>query len=373
MSCRSHVQLLRLLNQCGPLSRAELIRMSGLSKGAVSMVTADLLARGLIETRDTVYGGGRPSTRLGIAADSAFFVGISLADRPVMVLGDLHGMILDRYDIELPGQVMEIGAHVRRLIARVAPEGSRQAQRLRGIGLAVSGLVDEQSGLCVRSTLTGWENAPVGPLVTQACGLPAYVENDANALTVAQYRFGPMREAASFSLISVGQGIGCGHMFGGELFRGFRGGAGEIAHATAEPGGLPCLCGKTGCLDTVASMAALSHLATRAGLPGDLEPLEQLAAQGNLGAVELLHRAGSALGLMIAQMVQIMDPQHVLVVREGGGLEGLFARAMRQAAEGNIMPQPAPRPRIMTHDVTADSWAFGAASVAADRSLFREF
>ena len=373
MSCRSHVQLLRLINQFGPLSRAELIRISGLSKGAVSMVTADLLAHGLIETRDTVHGGGRPSIRLGIAADSAFFVGISLADRPVMVLGDLHGTILDRQDIDLPDRVEDIGPHVRRLIARIAPEGSLHAQRMRGIGLAVSGLVDEQGGICVRSTLTGWENVPVGPLITQACGLPAYVENDANALTVAQYRFGPMREAASFSLISVGQGIGCGHMFGGELFRGFRGGAGEIAHATAEPGGLPCLCGKTGCLDTVASLTAIAHLATRAGLPGDLDQLEQLAAQGNLGAVELLHRAGSALGLMIAQMVQIMDPQHVLVARQGGELTGLFGRAMRQAAEGNILPQLAPRPEIMTCDVMADSWAFGAASVAADRSLFHEF
>ncbi|MBV1833611.1 ROK family transcriptional regulator [Novacetimonas pomaceti] len=373
MSCRSHVQLLRLINQFGPLSRADLIRISGLSKGAVSMVTADLMARGLIENRDTVHGGGRPSVRLGIAADSAFFLGISLADRPVMVLGDLHGTILERHDITLPDCVEDIGPYVRDLMARVAPGGSVSARRMRGIGLAVSGLVDDGAGVCVRSTLTGWENVPLGPLVTRACGVPAYVENDANALTVAQYRFGPMRETASFSLVSLGRGIGCGHMVGGELFRGFRGGAGEIAHATAEPGGLPCQCGKKGCLDTVASLTAIAHLAARAGLPGDLDELERIAARGDLRAVELLHRAGSALGLMIAAMVQIMDPRHVLVTRQGGELAGVYGRAMRQAAEGNFLPQLAPRPEIITCDVTADAWAFGAVSVAADRSLFREF
>jgi predicted NBD/HSP70 family sugar kinase len=357
--------LLYLLDEAGPLSRTELALRMGLSKATITALTRDLTENGLLGVAETVRGAGRPSIRLEIAADAAYFVGVSLVENPVaMVLANMHGEVLAREEIGWSDDAAEIGRLIAAGLPALTAGHSEVAGRLAGIGVALSGLIDPEQRVCLRSTLLGWQNVPAAALMEAAVGLPVAIENDAKAVALGEKLFGPVRDDRSFSLISVGEGIGCAHILDGRLYRGVRGGAGEIAHATIEPGGLPCRCGKRGCLDTISSLVAIRSSARAKGLPEDLGELEKLANQGNAEATDILHRAGFALGLAISQIIQIVDPGRVVVTHLHGALDGLYGTVARAAIEANVLPQVANRIEVDFLRVSSDTWARGAASIA---------
>jgi predicted NBD/HSP70 family sugar kinase len=368
----THANVLRLINQFGPLSRTELVGQLGISKASMSALTADLLGRGMLTEGEIVHGAGRPSVRLALSATSAYFIGVSLTTaRFTMTLTDLHGAVIDAVELSAGGGVEAIVAEIATTVARMLNTHEDIRERVAGIGLAVPGVVDAASGACIRSTLLDWRDVPIGAMVAEATGMPTFVENDANALALGEHLFGSLRGCEQGTVIAVGDGIGCGHIINGELHRGARGGAGEIAHATVEPNGLPCQCGKRGCLDTLASIRSIAAHAREAGLPEGLTALDAEAARGQRWAIDILHHAGSALGLAVAQIVQSLDPERIVVALTDGPVDGLFARVLRQTVEANIMPDGSRRLELTTMRLEQQAWAIGAASVAAGRGFFR--
>ncbi|WP_294392263.1 ROK family transcriptional regulator [uncultured Sphingomonas sp.] len=368
----THANVLRLINQFGPLSRTELVEQLGISKASMSALAADLLGRGMLMEGETVYGTGRPAVRLALSASSAFFIGVSLSTAPfALTLTDLHGEVLDATTFSHGSGAEAIVAEIARAAAAMLEAHPDRRERVAGIGLAVPGVVDATSGICVRSTLLDWRDLPIGSMVAEATGLPVFVENDANALALGERLFGSLRGCEQGTMIAVGEGIGCGHLIKGDLHRGARGGAGEIAHATVEPNGLPCQCGKRGCLDTLASLRSITAHARDAGLPDSIAALEVAAAQGRRGAIDILHRAGTALGLAVAQIVQSLDPEHIVVALTDGPADGLYVRVMRQTAEANVMPDHNRKLILTTMRLDQRAWAVGAASIAAERGFFK--
>jgi predicted NBD/HSP70 family sugar kinase len=368
----SHAHILRLINQSGPLSRTELVSQLGVSKASMSALAADLIERGMLAEGEVVYGSGRPSVRLALAPASAFFMGVSLASDPFIVrVTDLSGAVIESAEFGQSNAPEEIAAGIARMVDAVFGEGGLDRAKMAGIGIAIPGIVDAQTATCIRSTLLGWRDVPIGAMVAEATGLPTFIENDANALALGQHLFGDLRGSDACTLISVGDGIGCGHIIGGEVHRGHRGGAGEIAHATIEPNGLPCKCGKRGCLDTLASVNAIGNAAREAGLAPGLAALDQAASQGDQNAIAILHRAGAALGLAISQLVQTMDPERIVVGLSEGPIDGLYARVLRQTLDANVMPDGASQIDFAMMRLDRAAWAVGAASVAAGRAFFR--
>jgi predicted NBD/HSP70 family sugar kinase len=368
----AHANVLRLINQFGPLSRTELVRQLGISKASMSALAADLIGRGVLAEGEIVYGAGRPSVRLELSPNSAFFVGVSLATAPfTLTLTDLRGGVLSAAELSHGGTPDAIVGEIAAAIAALLATHSGACERLAGVGLAVPGVVDAATGTCVRSTLLDWRDLPIGAMVAEASGLPAFVENDANALALGEHLFGSLRGSDYGTVIAVSDGIGCGHIINGELHRGARGGAGEIAHATIAPGGLPCQCGKRGCLDTLASVRSITAAARAAGLDDSLAALDTAANRGTRAAIDILHSAGAALGLAIAQIVQSLDPERIVVGMTEGPIEGLFARVVRQTVEANVMPNDGRRLDLTITRLENQAWALGAASIAAGRGFFR--
>lgn len=368
----SHAHILRLINQSGPLSRTELVSQLGVSKASMSALAADLIERGMLTEGEIVYGSGRPSVRLALTPASAFFIGVSLASDPFLVrVTDLSGTVITTAEMAASTTPEDIAAGIARCVDAILADGAIDRSKLAGIGIAIPGIVDARSAVCIRSTLLGWRDVPIGALVAQATGLATFIENDANALALGQHLFGDLRGSDACTVISVGDGIGCGHIIGGELHRGYRGSAGEIAHATIEPNGLPCKCGKRGCLDTLASVKAVANFAQEAKLAPGLAALDQAAAQGDQAAIAILHRAGAALGLAISQLIQIMDPERIVVALGEGPIDGLYARVLRQTVDANVMPDGAKQIDFAMMRLDQEAWAIGAASVAAGRAFFR--
>ncbi len=361
----SQQSLLRAIGRSGPLSRSQLAGSIGLSKAAVTDIARGLLDRGMLRAVETVYGAGRPSIRLGIDPGGAYFVGCSIEQpRAPVVLTDFAGEVVASAAIRAGRSPRTIGQRLAAALPGLLASAGVSRRQVGGCGLALSGYIDGDGGRCVRSTLLRWVDVPAAALIGAELGLPVTIENDANALASQELLFGAARAATSFSLLALGDGIGGAHVLDGRLFRGHRGGAGEIAHLTVEPGGLPCSCGKRGCVDTVASLRAIA--AAAAGLAAqDPAGLQRLADAGDDRAAAVLRRAGSTLGLVLAHLVQMLDPELIVLVHPPQALGAVMADALHAALADNVLPQVQGRTPVLLRPATPASLARAAASIAA--------
>ena len=356
----SHFQLLDRLARSGPMTRAALGEQLGLGKAAISGLTRDLLDQGLIRPADRITGPGRPSTLLALAAEGGFFIGISLLTDPArMVLCDFLGQ--PRAETTLPrtaraeDMVAKISAALPGLIAQATCKNSR----VLALSVTLSAHVDPAQKHCLRSGLLGWQDVPLAAMLTAATGITSHIENDAKAMAIAE-SLNPDHAGRSLSLIWLDQGIGAAHFLDGRLWRGAHGAAGEIAHLVADPAGLPCACGRRGCLDTLATTVALAGHAQAIGYSGDFGELDRLAHAGNPAARAILHRAAEALGRAITLNQCLIDPAQVLVIHADPAYSGYFAHILHQTAE----TQP-----ITFKQVGPGDWAMAAARLATHNYL----
>jgi len=368
----SHRAIVEAISTSGPLTRTELSALTGFSKASVTNLSRDLIEIGLLLEADTVYGQGRPSVQLALDRRGGYLIGLTLAHRPgtVLVVTDLHGNVQVERDFPWSRDPEEVGDKIAELIPELCAEIGIARSRIVGIGIAVPGFIDQHQQMVLQSSFMGWQDIPVAAAITARTGIPTYVENDANAVTVGEKLFGRAKESRNFTLVTLGIGIGCAHFIDGKLHRGHSGGAGEIAHSTMDLTGTPCRCGKRGCLTTISSVRAIRNAAADAGLEcTTLDEVEALAERGNAKAIGIIHTAGSALGMAISHVIQMNNPELVLVVLLDGGLDGLMHRVTKQTIDACVMPRFARHTEIQFEKVATDFWARGAAAVAAERFL----
>jgi predicted NBD/HSP70 family sugar kinase len=369
----SHRAIVAAISTSGPLTRTELSQLTGFSKASVTSLSRDLIAIGLLSEADTVYGQGRPSVQLTLDRRGGYLIGLTLAHREgsVLVLTDLHGNVQAERQFPWSRDPEEVGDAIAAMISGLCADADITADRVVGIGIAAPGFVDQHQQMVLQSSFMGWQDLPVAAAIQARTGIATYVENDANAVAVGEKLFGRARESQNFTLVSLGVGIGSAHFINGHLHRGHSGGAGELAHATMDLNGKPCRCGKRGCLTTVSSVRAILNTAMEADLEcNSLDDVERLAERGDEAAVAIIHRAGSSLGLAISHVVQMNNPELVLVVLLDGAIDGLMHRVIKQTLDASIMPRFARHTQIEFEKVSTDFWARGAAAVAAERFLF---
>jgi len=375
-----HQQILRLIHSGGALSRTELARQLGISKAAISQPVRKLLEeKFLIETTSSVNGQGRPSVLLELQSGQSFFVGASLLDEHVeLTLVDLNGKVYAHIEFELERKPELLVANIASLIPVLIEQAEVESHSVLGIGIALSGVVNETRDLCLKSTILDWVEVPLAEMLKthllekHRLSIPVFLENDAKSLAVEQHLFGFARDVKNFTLITLGDGIGSAHFINNELYRGVHGGAGEIAHTTVEPNNLPCRCGKRGCLDTVSSFIAIREQAQQEQLSGDNIPaLESLAATGDSAAIRILHRAGNMLGLAIANIIQTNDPERILIAHPDGYFKGLFATITRQSITANVLPSLIDKIDTKCLVISPQTWPHAAASVAIYQFLYQ--
>lgn len=367
-------QILRLLIASHGMSRTAIAENMKLSKAAISPLVKEMLNAGLLEESIPESSGqGRPSALLKMRADSAYFLGASLlGEQVILVLIDMHGLVLASTQMPLDPDPQQLSATLAAAIPDLIAEKGISADQLIGLGVTLSGFVDENQSVCVQSALLGWKNVPLAEMLKQQTGLDVSLENDAKALAVSEKIFGVAKKTRNFTLISHGDGIGSAHFFQGQLHRGAHGGAGEIAHCTIEPGGRPCRCGKRGCLDTLASLTAIREsLRDKALETQSIAELEALAVKGNSAAIAILHQAGHALGLSIANIIQMNDPELIVIAHQPASFDGLLKTVVMQSIDSHVLPSIMGKTPISSIVISEQSWARAAASVAAYRFIIQ--
>ncbi|MFC7485329.1 ROK family protein [Knoellia sp. CPCC 206453] len=307
--------IFRLVRHEQARSRADLSRLTGLSRSTVSARVDTLIRRGLLtEDGEGVSTGGRRPQRLRIVPGQMHVIAIHVRRHHTRVLVT-DGSARPVRDHRVEGGVL---AGPDRVLAAVTEVVRRHASPPVVIGaacIAVPGPVTSERGILgAPARMAGWAGADLAAMTQEQLGVETLVENDANALAVGASLRLP---SAQRNLLAVfaGQGIGCGLVINGELFRGSTGLAGEIGHATvmgAPP--IACSCGHQGCLDAVASGAALVVEARQRGLAvAGKSDLIALAADGDPTATNLLRVAGERVGAVLASMVSFFNPGGVLV------------------------------------------------------------
>jgi predicted NBD/HSP70 family sugar kinase len=373
----SKLSIIEALIEFGPMSRSALADLIGLSRSALTQLSRDLIALGLMNETSVSYNKqrrGRPSVLLALNAEHGYFFGACITDHsPLLVLCDLHGHPLEQLSIAAADDPDVIAQTIKDGISTLLLGKHIPMKQILGIGLAMSGFVDREHGVCLHSINLGWSDVPIADIVSRITGIPTYIDNDANTVATAEKLFGHAREAKNFSIITLSNTVGCAHYIGGKLYRGENGGAGEIGHCLADPDGVLCRCGRIGCLDTVAGFDAILQSAKKHQLAvRSIQDLEALAANGNPHAVGILRGAGHALGMAVANVIQINNPEMALFACTEGLHNGLFATITRQTIENNILPRFLSSTSLHFYPVQKDFWARGAASIAAQEFLIAQ-
>lgn len=226
---RSHNRslILQTIYRGGPGSRADLSRMTGLTKVTVSDLIADLLADGLVHELGQSEPGrpGKPATVLDLNRDAFQIIGIDLSDDAVLrgAILDVDGEIIDRAELPLAGAT---GDETTRLVTELLAQLSALATSpVLGVGVGSPGIVDGR-GTVLASQNLSWRDEPLRDLLEAASGLPVSVSNDANAAVIAEHSFGDA--GGDLMLVTVGHGVGAGLIVGGSLVYGSRYAAGEL-------------------------------------------------------------------------------------------------------------------------------------------------
>jgi predicted NBD/HSP70 family sugar kinase len=297
----------------GSRSRADLARRTKLSRATLMRLTRGLVELGLVTEGETQApaGRGRPSEMVHIRSEAAYFVGVKLTgDSLHAVVTDLHARVLATEERALPSRDVE---SVVRLIAEVV-DGFSADFALTAAGVCLAGDVTYDSGrsLLLGSPFLGWHDVALGELVESATGLATSISNDVQALTVAHHWFGAGVGCSSLALIGLGAGIGAGLVVNDEIVRGSRGHPGKVGHLFVSDTGPECDHGHVGC---VSSFVTIPAILRNAGTTGFWETLEAAAA-GDAASDRALRDAGRALGVVVANLADLVDPQKVIVTGE---------------------------------------------------------
>ena len=301
--------VLRLIREDGVATRAELGRITGLSRPAVASRVASLVSRGLVAERaDGTSTGGRPPARLEFnAAGGTVLVANLGQSRGQLAVCDLAGAILARAD-GLPAETSPEKTLPRLLDewTSLLDSAGIDASTVRGVGLGVPDAVEHAAGR--------WGSVEITGPVSDRFGVPAYLDNEVNAAALGEHQAHPGVDDLLF--VKVSTGIGAGLVSGGRIQRGALGAAGEIGHVPV-PSSLdaPCRCGNVDCVEAIAGGTALL-----ARSPADsLTALAALARSGDPATVALLRDAGRRIGEVVATAVNLLNPAVVVL---GGDLVG---------------------------------------------------
>lgn len=372
--------VLNTIKTHGPISRVEVARLTGLSAATISGITSELIDDALIfekETGDSI--GGRRPILLVLNPLGGYVVGLKLMeDQVVGVLTDLEATVLAKQihpldNQSLPQTIDALSFVVESLVSR----SNLVQKQLLGVGLGLAGIIDSQQGRLRYSPIFGWRDVPIGDLLSERVHAPVYIGNDVDTLTLAEKWFGKGQGLENFLTVTIGRGVGLGIVVNGQIYSGFHGGAGEFGHTVIDPSGPLCTCGNRGCLETYVSDRALLREAIeavdRGELPETVQSLDALLQQAQEGqpfARAIYAQAGQVLGRGIANLINILSPQQIILSGEGVRAGELVFGPMRDAMARHIMPGLVEDTEMEVDVWNDDAWARGAAALVL-QELFK--
>jgi len=385
----SYALVLQIMREQGGISRKELARKTGLSAATITSITRDLIEKGYVRTSGTkVIGRGRPVEILEYDAQSRYALGIELHDHAIFgVVTDLYANPIHTHRIE---PVMDGAEAVLSAFQTWGQEirPFTDPKECAAVGVAIPGLVDQNSGIIKFSTEFNLPQIPIVDLLEpRLCRRPA-ATNRTYAAALAEVWLGVARKAKNVIYIRTGEYLGGAILVDKLPYWGSESGAGSIAHVPVDPAGLPCRCGSRGCLDTVASGSAMARRAREEIKKGRSSSLSE-KSNGNLNfitgsmvveeakagdavALDVLQEAARWLGIAVATCVNLLGPDMIVIGGHIGRNAGkLLIEPMYEAARTYVFTVTMQSFQIKASALGQEAVACGAAATALWANLTR--
>jgi predicted NBD/HSP70 family sugar kinase len=359
--------ILNYVREKGPVSRAEIARVTELQRSTVSLIVDELLGTELIEEVEGESSGGRPPQLLSLKTTKAVALGVDLG-RKITIVGtsDLSGRLLEKKEFptsqdfeETINQIIEIAQYFIQ-----KNEGS-----IEGIGITVPGLVGAQKNKVVNIPHLNWHNPQIVETLEKATGLPVVVENDTNAIALAELWLGrpEISNVRDFVVVLIHRGIGTGIVFDGQVYRGKDGVAGEFGHMTiGNNAPVSCAAGRNDCWEAFASeraaLARYYQLAGKQNGQSNLDFDQLIEMQNDKNAQQALKETAFYIGLGISNLVQGLSPEVTVVVGKFVKVWSLVFEEIKKGAESG-MCQGYPAIRIMPSTLGAYPMLMGSFSL----------
>ncbi|PVG81610.1 ROK family transcriptional regulator [Nocardioides gansuensis] len=370
----SRTVVLDLLSRSAPVSRAEVARLTGLSRSTVSGIVQELLVEGVVqESRgvEPARGGGRPPTLISLRGEPGVLVGVDIGHRHVRVaVADLSAVPLAEearpVDVDHSAdEALDLAAELVQqcLVAAGIGAGS---DRIVGVGMGVPGPVHPRTGIVVSPILPSWVGRSPAWELARRLGRPVHVDNDANIGALGEVRHGAARGHSDVIYVKASSGIGAGLVLAGKLYRGATGIAGEIGHVRFDDDGPVCRCGNRGCLETAVAGPKLVELLQPAYGPGlTVGKMLELGREGDVGVTRILDDAGRSLGRVIADLCNHLNPEIIVI---GGDMRVApsFLRGIRDSIDRYAQPDTARALTVVPGVLGDRAGVVGALVVAQD-------
>lgn len=363
-------EILALLGR-EPLNRSQIAARLRLGAATVTEHTRRLLAlEYLRELSPQANGPGRPRVPLAVVPDAAYTLGLRVHPTHLVgVLVRLDGSEVERF--QFPFNMDE--DPVEQLIAACTEVLARPGtgERIRGIGVALPGMIDPVTGTVRISPRLGMTDVELGPILSARLPVPVLIDNDTRASTSAELFYGTGRDHDDFLVLAIGDGVGMGVVLGRRVHHGPEGVAGEFGHIPIDPQGPPCMCGNHGCLEVYAADYSIARRARKRGLAAQDPSPEELyrhAVDDRAGYRELLADTGALLGRAVAGVVNVLAVRALAVIGESHILWPYLEPGFTPAMDASVVtPLRGLDVRVRPWDDSAH--ARGAASLVLAASL----
>lgn len=327
---KSKKRILKHLYHDGELSSAEIGKILRVSAPTILAYLNELIEEDYIEDRGkgTSIGGRRPNL-YGLKKDSVYVIGVDITRHHI-------SSSIFNHELESVSKVKVSSCNlknetsielIQKEIEAIISDSKIDSNKIMGIGITMPGLIDSELG--VNYTYLFEDGISIVNRIQHCFNCPVFLENDAKARTLAEFRYGAAKDYLNVLYLQVDWGLGTGMIFNGKLYRGNSGFAGEFAHIPLESDGKLCTCGKRGCLETVASGDALIEDAL-SSLNDNVESaiykycqkedakltprrIIEFAKQGDQFALSLINKLGLALGKGISYLIQILNPELIVL------------------------------------------------------------
>ena len=384
---RNHRQeVLRQVIAASPISRRQLAQATGLSVATIANLVGELQERGMLaEVGFEDSAGGRPRGLLAVKADGGALIGVDVAETYVHAeLFDLGLTVKARHDRRLaPGETrpQDIAQYIAASVRAVLREARIASSRVLGVGVSVPGQVEREGGRSVFAPNWGWRDVPLRDLLLEQLDFPLYLDNPLKAYAIAELWFGAARGCDDAAVLVLGTGVGAGIAVGGTVYRGVTNGAGEWGHTTLVLDGRPCHCGARGCVE--AYVGAPGIIQTMREIEPDspliledqttsIEALARGLAVGDPVARETLRRTAHYLGAAVATLVNLLNPQVVVLGSWVAASLGLpLLEAVRESVQEHALAHLLADTEIVPSPIASNPVSLGAATLALEGALDR--
>ncbi len=391
---RSEVGILRLIHEKNKISRMELAKQTGSSAASITAIAHRLISKRLIvESGQGSTHLGRKPVLLSVRNDAGYVMGVDLGSFFVrVVVADINGNLVHKIqtETELSQGRERVLSRTFKLIERAMKESQIARSSIKGIGIGHSGVIDVEQGVVLSLPRAGqmleWRNVPLRAMLEERFGLPCALEDTVRTRAIAEKHFGLGANLSDFIYIDVGMGIGAALFIGSEIYRGPGGKAGEFGHITVDERGPLCSCGNYGCVEALASCAAIIQNMRSAVEKGvntrvrelaegnpekiSIEIITQAARENDGLALRVLHEAISHLAVALADVVNLLNPKVIIF---GGALfqsaPQLLLEELKRPTRQRALEKSAHEVELKVSTLGSEAGALGAARLISQRAL----